>query len=176
MSNIEKFAQEFAALFREEGIDDFSQFLSTVDLFDETPLYSRYSQLRFLNDLPIGEQNRLLIQAGALLLARLVSHIEDLRTSGAVDAFCMLTISDWEDWDDTGGQELLTPALWFTNPSRGLLSSKSLRHATGRHADVVRESLPSDGRFTLYQDSVSAPRVERVYVASSPMLPEASFS
>jgi hypothetical protein len=54
----------------------------------------------------------------------------------------MLSIQGWEFWEDAHGEDFLTPAIWWTNPSRNVLRHLRLEAATGPHGEVVREALP----------------------------------
>jgi hypothetical protein len=163
--------QKFQELLRQEGWDDFPRWIVELQDFDEVPLYSRYAQIDFLSHLPFPERNRLLVRTAADYLARLVTYVEDLKSSGqSADLFCMLSILDWDDWDESEGQSLLTPAMFITNPSREILSYMPLAITSSPHGELIKSWLPQ-GDFLVCDNALPDPRVERVYVLKPPMLP-----
>lgn len=155
-----RFKTEFENLIQIEGLDDLEQFAEVVDLFEEVPLYSRFSQLSFLNDLPPNEQNRILIRAGAWYLRFIIEYL----TRHDCDSFCMLTIRDWEDFPQGG---LITPSFWYTNPSQGTLDQIHLQPPDSAYSDFVAEALDHDPSLKIneYLSFLPGePHVERVYV------------
>ena len=155
-----KFKTKLERLIEMEGLNDLEQFTEPVELFEEVPLYSRFSQLSFLEGLPSSEKNRILIRAGAQHLRVILEYL----TRRDCDSFCMLTIRDWEDFPQGG---LITPAFWYTNPSQGILDQMRLQPPSSTYSNFVAEALDHDPSLKIdeYLSFLPGePHVERVYV------------
>jgi hypothetical protein len=163
--------ERIQGLLRQNDWGDFSGWLVELQDFDEVPLYSGYDQVAFLSHLPYEQRNRLLLCAAAVYLGRLVEYLEDRRQRGHDDdCFCMLSVLEWEEWEESGGESLLLPAMWFTNPSKDVLSYVPLAVASGAQADAVRAWLP-EGDFLVCRNTLAGDPIQRVYVIRPPMLP-----
>lgn len=159
-----RYKTHFERLIKLEGLDDLSQFKDQVELFEEVPLYSRFSQLSFLKGLPSVEKNRILIRAGAWYVRVIIGSLRESCVGRDYDSFCMLSIRDWEDFPEGG---LITPAFWCANPSQGVLEHIRLQPPNSAYSKFVAESLGRDPSFKINEclDFLPGePHVERVYV------------
>lgn len=159
-----RFKAEFEQLIRLQELDQLEGFMAPIDLFDEPPLYSRFSQVAFLDGLPPAEKNRVLIRAAAWYLPVIVKYSREFHAGRENDFFCMLSIVDWEDFDEGG---LLAPTFWYTNPSQGILDQIRLEPPNSAYSTFVAEALDHDPSFLVWEDLASLPGTpyyERVYV------------
>jgi hypothetical protein len=115
-----RFAARFEAMLAAHGIAD-PQVWAEVETFDEVPIYSRFSELEFLDELSIAEKNRELILAAVRQLERIEEHF---RAQGHDPDryFRLVSITDWWVDGERGGgtctdgtTELLTPHIWIGN-------------------------------------------------------------
>jgi hypothetical protein len=124
-------------------------FRRPIESVDEVPLYSRLSQVAFLDGLGNRERAAQLVAAGAWLLAR----ISDRLGERGPDFRTLLVILDGEQLDEDG---LVTPAIWYTH--RGL--DLPLTQPHGELARFVAEVL---GQQAKVYDAVDD-GMGRVYV------------
>ena len=154
----------FRHLLELEGLDRLDELMRVDDFFEELPLYSRYAQLSFLDGLPVAERNRLLVRAAVSYLPVVLDHARDYYAGRDRDYFCMVAVQSWEDFDEGG---LVTPYLWFANPSRGVFDHLRFDPPQSSYSAFVAEALDHDPSFMLNEglrDLPGGPYVERVYV------------
>jgi hypothetical protein len=168
-----EFEREFDELLRHEGLRD-PQVFAEVEAFDEVPFYSRYSQLAFLADLPVAEQNRQLIRASVRHLVRIVSFFHrthEGREPGQVVR--LISITGW--WDDEleggrctdGTSQILTPNFWTADLRDARMKHFALYPPESDCAAFVSAALGDSAEFRVYESRIEAsnnycPR--RVYV------------
>lgn len=148
-----RFRADFERLVAEEELDDAEGFRRPIESVDEVPLYSRLSQVSFLDGLAARERAAQLIIAGAWQLARLRERLTGL----GPDFECMLVILDGEQLDDDG---LVTPAIWYTHRWREL--SQRLRLAPP-DSELARFAVAVLGPDAVVRDGVDD-GMGRVYV------------
>ena len=159
-----RFKADFEHLIKLQKLDNLEGFMEPIDLFEEVPLYSRFSQVSFLDGLPPIERNRVLIRAAALYLCVIINYFRENFAGREFDFFCMLSILDWDDFNEGG---LVTPTFWYTNPSQGILEQIRLEPPSSIYSTFVAESLDYDPTFKINEDITplsDEPHVERVYV------------
>jgi Immunity protein 15 len=161
-----RFRADFEQLVRVEGLDRLDDLMVT-SLFEEVPLYSRYAHVAFLDPLPVAERNRLLIRAAAWYLPVILAHAAASYAGRDHDYFCMLAVSSWDDFDGGG---LVSPAFWYTNPSRGVLDQLRREPPTSPYSSFVADALDRDPLYRLsegYSDLPGGPYLTRVYAEPS---------
>jgi len=112
------YASNFENLIRIEGLDKLDDLMS-ASTFEEVPIYSRYSHIKFLNNESVADRNRILVRSAAAYLRVIVDYSKDYYRNHAYDYYCMVSITDWERIDE--GKEPIDSNFWYTNPSRGVL-------------------------------------------------------
>jgi Immunity protein 15 len=166
------FRAAFDALLAAEGHTQLSDYLE-VTTFDEVPLYSRFDQLSFLDGLDSAEQNRLLIRAAVLHLAKIVDYAGRAFEGRDDPCLRMVSITGWWDsdadgWTSTDGTtRLLTPNFWIGNLRSAQMQSFTMDSASGKSAQFVADALDRDPDYVLFE-GWSAPGpdrfLRRVYV------------
>lgn len=159
-----RFKADFERLIKLQKLDNLEGFMEPIDLFEEVPLYSRFSQVSFLDSLSSIERNRVLIRAAAWYLCVIIKYFREAYAGRDCDFFCMLSILDWEDFNEGG---LITPTFWYTNPSQGVLDQIRLEPPDSAYSIFVAEALDCDRSFKIKEDLtrlLDEPHVERVYV------------
>jgi hypothetical protein len=166
----EELEREFMDLLRVHGLTD-PEVLDSVEMFDEYPVFTRFSELRFLEHLEVVDRNRFLIRATAKYLESLFQLYEG---DGTFLRFA--TITDW--WVDleTGGgictdgrSHLLVPHLWIGNMSHPNMQGYKVYLPSSPCADFVRESIEST-RLSVFESSLYTEEwgcPTRVYIGSS---------
>ena len=160
-----RFEADFARLIHEQSLDDLDAFLKPLELFDEPPLYSMYSQLTFLDGLTVEQKNRLLIRAAVAHLERIVDHCR------GHDFYCMVSVLGWDEFDEGG---LVDPRFWNADPTtrpnpddpRGVLDYLRFHPPTSRYSTFVADALDHDPDYLIYEDEdMTDPwKPRRVYV------------
>ncbi|MDQ3054258.1 MAG: Imm15 family immunity protein [Actinomycetota bacterium] len=159
-----RFKANFERLIKHQKLDNLEGFMEPIDLFEEVPLYSRFSQVSFLDGLLPIERNRVLIRAAAWYLCVITKYFREAYVGRDCDFFCMLSILDWEDFNEG---DLITPTFWYTNPSQGVLDQIRLESPDSAYSTFVAEALDRDPSFKINEDLTrlpDEPHVERVYV------------
>ncbi|MFC0546052.1 hypothetical protein [Kutzneria chonburiensis] len=131
-----RFLPDFERLVAEEELDKVAGFRRPIESVDEVPLYSRVSQVAFLDGLAPRARAGQLIAAGAWMLGQIRAELTEMGPGFQ----CLLVILDGEQLDDDG---LVTPAIWYTHreidlplvpPSSGL--ARFAVEVLGRQAKV----------------------------------------
>ncbi|HET6883908.1 MAG TPA: hypothetical protein VFI31_27385 [Pirellulales bacterium] len=147
--------EKFEAVLEQERLVDRSLF-DAPGFFDELPLYSRYTQIEFLNR--YGNADELLIQ---LSLDYLESVVERRRSHA--ECFAAITIRD------QGDQEHVVPYIFLCNGwVTRRLKPLRLTPPTSELAKSLRQSLDllsRSSKFALAQDTISSPGNTRVFIA-----------
>lgn len=173
-----RFRAEFASLLAEEGLVD-PEVFAGIELFDEVPIYSRLSQLTFLDHLPIAERNRELIAATVRHLDRLIEHFRS--QSGADGRILrMVSVTGWWVHDDRGGiqctdgaSEVLRPNFWIGNLSDERMKNFRVFRPRTDCASFVA-TVVDPVRYEVFESELTemlgcCPR--RVYVGAAGQLP-----
>ncbi|MBB5631201.1 Imm15 family immunity protein [Sphaerisporangium krabiense] len=164
-----RFKTELFRLIHDEGLDRFGELMEAT-LFEELPLYSRYSQLQFLDPLSMSEKNRVLIRAAVAHMVKVVEYSHNYYADRTYDYVCMVSVTGWGDSD--GRSEWLTPNLWIGNPRNDKLRSMRLYPAQGRQSEFVADALDGDAGLILNEGLshfLGEPHVDRVYVRTKSM-------
>ena len=85
-----------------------ASWLSVLEEHDEPPLFSRVDEVEFLAALPNNERLSLLLDVAARTLDDVAATID--RLPSAERFFVSLTITDWDDLEESG-YHVITPAL-----------------------------------------------------------------
>lgn len=156
------FKRDFENLIRVEGLDLLED-LMTASTFEEVPICSRDARLSFLGDLPPASKNRLLVQAARWYLGVIIKFSESYFAGRAYDYFCMLSVTDWESFEE---DDLVRVSFWHTNPSRGILGYLEFEPPRSKYSAFVADALDRDPSFDIFEglsDLPDGPSVERVY-------------
>lgn len=148
---------QFELVLREQHIADNLAALTKATYFDETPLYSRYTQVDFLGQ--FGDKNLLLIDLALDFLDRVCAGA----AAESIDRFAAITVIS----DDDGKH--LVPQLFLCNgETERRLGELELCEPTsnlGRQvADLVTKAKPN-GEFDVSEDLVTAPGQTRVFIS-----------
>lgn len=139
------------------------------DTHEELPLYATLREVEFLGDLPVPEQNRVLIQAAAAQLRVILDHAAEHEP----DYFCAVTIDFWDEFDEGG---LITPRFLYANPAREFFQNVSLLPARSAYSAFTAECLDHSLDYVLHEqvdvslmrreppESWASARVESVWV------------
>jgi hypothetical protein len=146
---------QFDSVLREQHLaDDLSTFADPA-YFDETPLYSRYRQVDFLQQ--HGDLKALLIELSLEYLDRVMSVMRGIR----ITRFAAITVIS----DDDG--EHIVPQIFVCNGDvREQLAELRLfvpSSKLGKQvAELVRQARPDD--FEVFEDRTSVPGDVRIFV------------
>lgn len=139
------YAPRFDALLAEEGLLD-PAVLSSVESFDEVPLYSRLTQIEFLASHPVAEQNRLLIQAALRHLDRVRAHVRKGPPARFRHLLTLVSVTGWWVDQEGGGvctdgtSEILCPHFWIGDLEHEKLRNFRLYQPTSRCAAFVQRA------------------------------------
>jgi hypothetical protein len=110
------------------------------------PLYSRLSQIQFLDDLSVVDQNRQLIRAMVRQLDRVRTHFLEHPRASSARFLTLVSIAGW--WVDCelggvctdGTSEIIRPNLWIGNLDHEAMKNFRLYGPTSRCAAFVAEA------------------------------------
>lgn len=146
--------QRFESVLASELLDDLAIF-AKPDFFDEVPLYSRFSQVEFLES--YGDVDSILIELALAYLQRVADAVR-LRSR----RFVAMTVTDCPD------DEFLTPSIFVCNTSaREKLSTLQLQEPsapfTRRIEQLVKQTKSGAGFQVMEDRSLNSEEV-RVFV------------
>ncbi|HKS47835.1 MAG TPA: Imm15 family immunity protein [Amycolatopsis sp.] len=139
------------------------------DTYEELPLFATLREVEFLGDLPVPEQNRVLIQAAAAHLRVILDYAAERESN----YFCAVTIDFWDDFDDGG---LITPRFLYANPAREFFGNLTVFPAKSGYSGFTSECLDHSPEYVLHEqldpfgvtgglpESAESIRVESVWV------------
>ncbi|GAA0923539.1 hypothetical protein GCM10009554_01740 [Kribbella koreensis] len=156
------------------------QVFSQVGDFDEVPIYSRYSQLGFLDGLSFAEKNRELILAAVRQMDRIHQHFGGPVPAGST-ILRMVAVSSWAVEDEQSWQwrcgdgttEFVAPYLWLCDLSHPNLANFRVHRPRSRQAAIVAEVVDS-ARYQVFEDRPPEYMPDcpvRVYVTRTEQLP-----
>jgi hypothetical protein len=159
-----RYTAEFERVLGESGLLDLDRLMTYDGYFDELPLFSTYSQVSFVDDLPFVERNRVLVRAAVEHLGRILDHASSHYAGRPLDFFCAVTVTGWDFFPDG---DLLTPRFWRANPSKGVFDHLKLGPPASEGAAMVADWLDHEPGHLLNDDIVTESgeqRLERVFV------------
>lgn len=113
------------------------------DTYEELPLYATLSEVDFLAELPVAQQNRVLIRTAVAQLRVVLDHAA---TRGETDYFCAVTTDFWDEFDDGG---LITPRFLYANPAREFFQNVVLLPARSRYSEFTAAALDHSPEYVL---------------------------
>jgi hypothetical protein len=119
--------------------------------FDEVPLYATYSEVSFLDGLPPGERDRLLLRAAVAHLGVILDLSRGYYAGRDYDYSCAASITNWEFVDE--GDPII-PRFWYANPSRGVFEYARFAPPESDHSRRVAGRLGQDPEYVLSEDVV----------------------
>lgn len=152
-------------LIRREGLDDLDSLLTPRE-WDEVPLVSQWSQLKFLEGMSIEEKSEVLVVAATRYLGRILEYVAEKERT---DVVVLVSVMNWDMWKSTE-PDPLDPNFWIsTHPERDLVRFR-LRHGSSQEARVVAGWLKKARLLPEYVVLDSSepwldPVLQRVYVA-----------
>lgn len=146
----------FGDVLQAENLTDLSQFCTSA-FCDEVPLYSRYSQLSFMDQLSLEDRNASLLASAIDFLQRLIRQ-----SKSTLPFFAAITI--WQDEDS----DPIVPNVFVCNqePVKSLESLKLHEPATPFSVSIGRllsKAIPA-GDYRLLEDVETLPDSVRVFV------------
>ncbi|GAB7192139.1 hypothetical protein NUM3379_28480 [Kineococcus sp. NUM-3379] len=164
---------EFSSVMRAEGITG-PEVFGEVEIFDETPLYSRLHQLAFLAPLSIREQNRALIRVATWLLEEIERHRQTVKRDDP-SILQLVSLTGWQlDGDDgrtvcnDGQLDLIKPHIWEGNLTHEHMRHWGVHSPLSRGAQFVMESIGYRDAYDVFEGDIDfngsrCPR--RIYVS-----------
>lgn len=183
----EPYRTAFDELLRGEGNCELEQFME-VNIYDEVPLFSRFTQLAFLDHLPFVERNRLMIQVAVIHLGAIVEYAGRHYQNRSDPCLRLVSVNGWGEYGESGwcpvdGTDgLLTPCFFVGNltvPELTAFAVRSpitatpdaaaiaLRAPTSAASEFVFDALARDSGVCLYEawdTRWPEPSLESVYV------------
>lgn len=159
-----RFGEAFGGLLAAADLLDFDGLMTCDGYFDELPLFTTYSQIAFLDDLPPLERNRVLVRAAVAHLGRILEHAERYFAGREFDFFCAVTVTGWDFFPEG---DPLTPRFWRANTSKGVFDYLKLRPPTSEGSNTVTYLLDHDPDYLINDDIVDEfgdKRLERIFV------------
>ncbi|MFI5718821.1 Imm15 family immunity protein [Nocardia sp. NPDC051750] len=159
-----RFRDAFERLLAAVDLLDFDGLMTCDGYFDELPLFTTYSQIAFLEELSLIERNRVLVQAAAAHLDRILRHAERYYAGRKFDFFCSVTVTGWDFFPEG---DLLTPRFWRANTSKGVFDYLRLQPPTSEGSNTVAYLLDHDPNYLINDDIVDEfgeKRLERIFV------------
>jgi hypothetical protein len=152
--------RRFERILRSERLNDPSVFLE-VGFFDEVPLYSRFRQVSFLDELGPEGRDQAIVEFALEYLGRVS---ESLKEKGQANALVSLTFREDEKEDP------LVPCVFvcYGDVDRSLRGRLRLRPARSRLAGRIRKALRGLGRiggFILLEENETDPGNPRVFLS-----------
>jgi hypothetical protein len=161
-----RFAEHFNRLLERHDLTKFDRLMEYHGPFDELPLFAMYSEISFLDDLPPGERNRILIRAAVAHLHKILDYSRTYYAGRDYDYFCAVTVTNWEFVEEEG--DPIIPRFFYANPSHGVFASAPPGPPTTKYSRMVEDWLNHSTDYIVNEDVVPAPfgetRVERLYV------------
>lgn len=169
-----RYQSDFKHLIQIEQLQDVCRPPFRTQTFDEVPLYSRLTQIAFLQGEPVQTQNTLLVRAAVRHLIE--STKPDSRWTASTEGYLvMVSITDWWDYDDggqwretSGGDWIITPQFWIGNmnaPEMRRFRMEQPRSASSEFVKSALEDLPEMQCFEGWRHSnFSDPFLDRIYL------------
>lgn len=172
------YAPNFDALLADEGLTD-PAVLVPVDVFDEVPLYSRLTQIDFLANLPVVEQNRTLLRAALRHLDRVREHVRAHSQANTACVLRLVSVTGWWVDQENGGvctdgtSEILVPNFWIGDLDHERMRGFRLYRPASRCATFVQQAAhgPRFGVFDSRIDETSMWCPRRVYIGIAEDIP-----
>lgn len=155
----------------------------TVNTFDEVPLYSRLTQVDFLDQLPFPARNEALLRAAVRHELKIIETAQRiLPETDFRERLFFVSVTGWEDdpdEDQAGEQstasfrsawdrQLLLPNFWIGNMSAEAMGEFAVRAAATVESEAVSTALGDDPAVGIYEGwatMAGEPFLRRVYVA-----------
>lgn len=135
----------FKSLLREEHLDDFDRLLFPRE-WDEVPLVSRYSRMKFLNGFDIEKRCCILTKYAVLHLDRILRFVIDNDRR----VFVMVSVTNWEDLRAAEPDPVM-PCFWIsTDPGRDL-GGFHTKPGSGDEAQSVSKWLKSSNLLETHE-------------------------
>ncbi|MFB7874974.1 hypothetical protein ACFC06_06935 [Nocardia sp. NPDC056064] len=149
---------------------------SKISQLDELPIYSRDSEVAFLDKYDTPTRNRVLIYATFTLLKEALTH---QRHAAWPDGYLhMVSIPGWWErepfgaglMENDGSQWLLQPRLWIGNFNSTVVADNFRMHqGLSIAADFTRSALPIESKEHVFESysrqyGDESERIERVYI------------
>lgn len=154
-----KIREGFRRLLEEQKLDDLSQFFRD-GFFDEIPLYSRYSQLSFLEYLEVGRADAVLIRLSLDYLDRIIHH------AGPKSKFlAAVTVAN------TGTKkDYLQPSIFVCHGRidellKGRLMLRAPKSVFANRLKKIVDEVAGASRYHVLQDTRTIPRKVRVFIS-----------
>lgn len=152
-----EYTQRFADVLAEERLDDLSQFYRE-GFFDEIPLYSRSSQVAFLDALDRRTADRVILGLGLTYLDELVQFGHP-----AAEFLAAVTVFDF------GKNERLVPGIFVCHGKvdevlKGRLRLRAPKSVFGARVSRIVSELGGAERYEVLQDTLSVPRKVKVFI------------
>jgi hypothetical protein len=146
-----RFHEDFRQLMARNGVGEPSGLMTLPayakeEGYEVRPLFATVSEVAFLRDLPVPEQNRVLIRAAAAHLRDVLDYAKEFFPPGQADYFCAVTIEFWEEFDAGG---IVQPRFLFANPAREFLQNISLLPGTSPYSEFSAECLDHSEDYAL---------------------------
>lgn len=135
------FKSKFIDLMKKEGLNNYSNYFSAFDSFEEIPLFSRYNNISFLKSLSFNEKNKYLIKNGIDIINYIIGiSPQYLREDEMNDYLIGISITDW-DLEDYNEINCLTPNIYISRKKRWLLSCLRLTQKNSIEENLIKEYL-----------------------------------
>jgi hypothetical protein len=170
------YEEQFQRLLADRGLAD-PEVFAEVEIYDSDPIFTRLSQLGFMQGLSVAQQNAQLIMAAVHHLDRIERHFAspDPNRRGIVR---MVAITSWWADDDQGGHctdgtaEIVRPEFWVGNLAHEKMRTfKIFRPRSDAARFVDRLMSPA---YEVYEEQLTGTNAwcpNWVYVAPTGKLP-----
>lgn len=164
-----KFDKKMQSIIKKERLDDPSILFSDYETFEEIPLFSRWSHIYFLKNMPFDSNNKFLIKHAI----RLSDHAMEIacakKNPDLDDFFCCVTLTNWDYVDEIN---CITPNIYVTKRASWLFSYVKLKKTMSEEEVLITNYINEIGLigYSTYVSGASVD-VSRVYIVKDKFIP-----
>lgn len=167
---MKKYKKEFISLLKKEGLDNIELYFSDYDTFEEIPLFSRWANIHFLDEIDFDEKNKILICEAIELVSNILKEAPDYLGEQFNEYFICVSITNWEDIEDIN---CITPNIYISKRKTWLLSYLNMEKKNSYEEGLIDTYLSSLGlnEYISYVTHNFDKESRRVYIINKNFFP-----